>query len=539
MESKLEEIMSKIVPKEKKARSFSDSQMKIILDSAISQIMHDPFGKFLAEKYPIKLTSTTKYSEMHDVLVEHGSPACTDGESVYIASDIFKQLLEREYYELDLQAAKATTYDEYWRAPLTDTPVSEARFIDNVVSEVIDVIAHEFTHAFNNHSKLRIAARGKSDIYRKKLDIACELQANDGIMGRQYMFSILQRQEGVTNKRLHPETINKHGLQALFDAVELNEQEKRGGGASRWSKMNDDMMKATGKDKQYSEELNQDQKQKGEKKPGASKEDQLIEQEQNIDVDERIAQELKKIGRANIKRLILESLSDKLKYDPNTDTVIYDVVEKRQIEHTYARPSKKIGMYGKTRYQVIRKGKIVKKHKEYNKTRKLTVLAVDASGSMCSQQRYVSSILDDLLKQVKEVAEKNNIEVHYENLKACLHRGTAGPIMNVTSDEWKQTMRDYRAKGGNHFSDVLTRVNASCLKKQDYDAICVINLSDGWDRLSNDDFDTKEIGKYIKHNKLKWVDAIVARNTGAITQAASYKERDFAPIREQVILEME
>ena len=163
------------------------------------------------------------------------------------------------------------------------------------------------------------------------------------------------------------------------------------------------------------------------------------------------------------------------------------------------------------------------------------MLAVDGSGSMTGQQRYVSAILDDLLRQVEAIAKEYKVEVHYENLQATIHRTACTKFAPANSAEWRERMREYRAGGGNKFMAVLESTN-KLLKNNNYDAISIINLSDGLDRLDNEDIMQTAIGRYIRNDKVKWVDAIIAHDTNWLNEAAQMAKDDAIKIREQVVI---
>ena len=521
---------------------LSDRDVLAVVEQATRYIKHDMFGQYLLERFPVRITSKTEYPQVNAVLKQYGSPACTDGKEVYVEPTILRDILKREYHDLDLSDPSIMTMEDAWRAPIKEDSPHYINSINECVGETRDLLLHELTHAFNEHTKLRIAASKESETYKKRLDIACELQANDGICGRHYSQDLCQQAEGVTNKRLHPETIGKHTLKGLMDAIELNEQEQQQVAmATAKAMLREAVAKATGQYEKMEQQVREEQEaeqSEGHEKSEAGCGGMLPSSEaEDATSDDKLVRELKKLGMDKVKELILSALSDELRYDATTNSVIFDRVTKRRSHATYARPSRRIGATGQT--TLLRKGVKYTREYEYNKSKKLTILAVDGSGSMMGQARYVSAILDDLLRQVDAVAKEYNVEVHYENLQATIHRCRCDRFMPATSDEWAYKMRNYHANGGNDFDCVLRATNSMLDNGEAYDAITIINLSDGLDELNDSDIKATKIGDYIERHKVTWVDALVATSKSRLQEAAYCKNNDMYDIREQVVLAYE
>lgn len=517
-------------------KDISDTKMHEIIKQAIANIGGSMFGRYLLERFPMRLTDAKTYPDINAVLKQHGSPACTDGKEVYIEPTIMRDMLTRQYHALDGHGIKIERTEDIWRAQVSDKPLLPMGDTE-MVCEVRDVLLHELTHAFNEHTKLRIAARKQSEDYKTRLSIACELQANDGICGRTYERSLLQQNKGVCNKRLHPETIGKHTLKGLFDAIKLNEQEQQQMSMARArAELREKLAKITGEYERIMRDIEESEKGDGEEQDKqAGGRNANPELDMDATSDEKLAGELQKRGLQQIKELILAALSDELRYDATTDSVIFDRVTKRRSHATYARPSRRIGATGGG-YQLLKKGVKYTREYEYNKSRKLTVLAVDGSGSMRSQQQYVSAILDDLLRQVEAVAHEYNVEVHYENLQATIHRTKCDKFVPASSDEWKYRMRSYHANGGNDFDCVLKATSNIVGKDTSYDAITIINLSDGLDVLNDDTIKQTILGDYIERDKLQWVDALIAQDAFALAEANRNVCDDIYDIRTQVLI---
>lgn len=520
-----------------------------VIREAISKIENSVFGQYLTAKFPIRIVTPTYYAREYAVLCKYGSPACTDGKEVFISAKTTHDILMRDMYEYSWDNVRSNhTNEDLWRLlePNMERKVDMRRQKIVAVSEVHDILLHELTHAFNEHNKLQRAAQNKTPEYQQKLSVACELQANDGILGRTYERNLTQQLQGVTNKRKHPETIGCHTLKEFMDKIILQPDEKGGGQgqAQQQAKARKEMEEATGNAQKLDEQIQKEKKQGKDEKDkqgegGTYDANEPLSDETKTST-QKVMSELQKAGLQNIKQLILATLSDKLKYDPTSDSVIYNQVRKREVKHTYARPSRRIGMYENSQYQILRKGTKVERNIEYNKTRDLVVLAVDASGSMEGQAKYVSAILDDLLKQVKQVASEHDIEVNYDNLQGMFHTECASKLMPITGSEWQDRMQRYEAYGGNDFDCVLERISKTLEQQsgeKDYETITVINLSDGMGYLE-EDFTHTALGKYIEKGRLKWVDTLIMQPRYA-NDIAECVQHDYHNIRKQIVLAVE
>ena len=524
------------------------------IDVAIDKINDSIFGRRLLQQYPAIKVSPTYYADEYCVLKKYGSPACTDGKKVYISAETMRDILSMEYKEWDYASVHcAKTYEEYWgKLAMTDrtlklTPANGS----TVVQEVRDIILHELTHAMNEHTKLQRRAARYSDEYQQKLAIAAELQANDGIIGANYADNFTQQHPGVTNKRKHRECIGYHTLREFMEHIEFTPQEQMEIAMKKILKSaraSQEMAETSGAMQQIEQEIAQEDAKEKEKAEGAMRGTGegdagegaagTIGKGGNSDAmtsDDKLTAEMKIEGLRNIKRLILATISDELKYDAATDSVIYNKVRKRVAHKSYARPSKRGELELCRGVKVVRKGVKVKREVEYNKTRDLTVLAVDASGSMTDQAKYVSAILDKLLKQVEEVANEEGIKINYDNMRGMLHTDVASDLMVVTSDKWRDTMRRYRACGGNDFDCVLRAVEKEVsASAKPYETINIITLSDALGYLDAD-FSGTALGTYIARRRLNWIDAIIMDKRW-MRELDECLQHDYHKIRKQEII---
>ena len=214
---------------------------------------------------------------------------------------------------------------------------------------------------------------------------------------------------------------------------------------------------------------------------------------------------------------------------------MYNQIRRHIRTKTYSRPSKKQSMISGGA-EILKKGIRRKRITEYKETNDLLVLAVDASGSMSCQEKYVANIMGDLIQQVDKIAKEHDLDIKWENLLATLHTDTAKPLVSVKSDDWARTMRNYRACGGNDFDCVLRRVKDQLIvnEHRSYDSITILNLSDGLDVLDSS-WEKTPLQDYIERGKLRWVDALIG-NSRELRDAMIARERDLCKIREQVVL---
>lgn len=521
-----------------------------LIKQAVAGLEKTAYGKFLLERFPLHLTSATSYARENGVLLKTGSPACTDGIDVYVSAHTTAAFFENIPFK-QWKTDWSKSGEQLWTMETLD---EDAELDDKQkVREIMDIILHEYTHAINKHPKLQRAAAKKSEQYQRRLSVACEIQANDGLMGHRYATNYSQQPKGVTNKRMHPETIGAHTLAEILRALKDSEQDGQGSSAQQSSAASQKMMEATGAGEKWDREIQNEAKrekaeQEGKGDDKESKDGEKIggdtfEHEEpgqasdsfNKTADEILEKQLAAQALKGIKNLILSALSKQLSYDAETDTVVYNQVKHRESTRTYSRPSKRQSTaYGGV--ELLKKGIRRKRVIEYEESNDLLVLAVDASGSMHCQERYVSAILDDLIEQVDQICKEQEVDVHWENLLAGLHDDQCRYLVSVKSDMWKQTMAHYRACGGNDFDSVLRQIKNQLLENEhrSYDSITVLNLSDGLDVLDSE-WEGTTLGDYISEGKVRWVDALIG-SSHTFQEAARAMSYDHHKIREQLVL---
>lgn len=522
-----------------------------LIKTAVANLGRTTYGKFLLERFPLHLTSATSYAKENAVLLKTGSPACTDGIDVFVSAHTTAAFFENMEFK-QWKADWSLSGEQLWKMETTDEKVE----LDDrqKVAEITDIILHEYTHAINQHCKLQRAAAKKSKQYQQRLAVACEIQANDGLMGHHYATNYSQQPRGVTNKRMHPETLCNHTLNAIMRALKDNEQDGAGS-AMLSSAAAQQMMEATGAGEKWDREIQNE----AQRAQAAGKEGEKGDEKQDGDgeriggdtfehdeggtaselgdktTDEILQKQLAAQALKGIKNLILSALSKNLSYDADTDTVVFNQKKHRVPVRTYSRPSRRQST-ASGGVEFIKKGIRNKRVIEYEETNDLLVLAVDASGSMHCQERYVSAILDDLIKQVDNICKQHDVDVHWENLLAGLHDDECRHLVSVKSESWQNTMAHYHAMGGNDFDSVLRQIQNQLLEGEhrSYDSITVLNLSDGLDVLDSN-WQGTELGKYIGEGKVRWVDALIGDNR-AISEAARATAHDYHKIREQLVL---
>lgn len=525
-----------------------------LIKQAVAGLEKTAYGKFLLERFPLHLTTATSYARENSVLLQTGSPACTDGIDVFVSAHTTAAFFENIPFK-QWKTDWSKSGEQLWTMETTD---EDAELNDKQkVSEIQDIILHEYTHAINKHPKLQRAAAKKSDKYQQRLSVACEIQANDGLMGHRYATNYSQQPKGVTNKRMHPETLGAHTLTEILRALKDNEQDGQGSSAQQSSAASQKMMETTGAGEKWDREIQNEAKREAAEKAGKEGDDKdgdkskdgeriggdSFEHEEggqagdsfNKTADEILDKQLAAQALKGIKNLILSALSKQLSYDAETDTVVYNQVKHRETTRTYSRPSKRQNATSGG-YEFIKKGIRRKRVIEYEESNDLLVLAVDASGSMHCQERYVSAILDDLVKQVDAICKEQNVDVHWENLLAGLHDDQCRYLVSVKSESWKNTMAHYHAMGGNDFDSVLRQIKNQLLddEHRSYNSITVLNLSDGLDVLDSE-WEGTTLGDYISDGKVRWVDAIIGSNR-TVQEAARAMSYDHHKIREQLVL---
>lgn len=522
-----------------------------LIKLAVGQLKTSAYGKFLLERFPLHLTSATSYARENDVLLKTGSPACTDGIDIFVSAHTTAAFFEGIEFK-QWKADWSKSGEKLWTMETTD---ENAELDDRQkVREIMDIILHEYTHAINKHPKLQRAAAKKSKQYQQRLSVACEIQANDGLMGHHYATNYSQQPRGVTNKRMHPETLGAHTLNEIMRALKDNEQDGNGSSAMRSSAASKQMMETTGAGEQWDREIQNEAKREAAEKAGKEGDDKENKDGERIGgdtfeheeggqsgesfdktADEILDKQLAAQALKGIKNLILSALSKQLSYDADTDTVVFNQVKHRETTRTYSRPSKRQNATSGG-YEFIKKGIRRKRVVEYEESNDLLVLAVDASGSMHCQERYVSAILDDLVKQVDAICKEQNVDVHWENLLAGLHDDECRHLVSVKSESWQNTMAHYHARGGNDFDSVLRQIKCQLLdgEHRNYDSITVLNLSDGLDVLDSE-WEGTTLGDYISEGKVRWVDALIGSGS-TIREAERATTYDHHKIREQLVL---
>lgn len=521
-----------------------------LIKQAVAGLEKTAYGKFLLERFPLHLTSATSYARENDVLLKTGSPACTDGIDVFVSAHTTAAFFENIPFK-QWKADWSKSGEQLWTMETTD---EDAELGDGQkVREIMDIILHEYTHAINKHPKLQRAAAKKSEKYQQRLSVACEIQANDGLMGHRYATNYSQQPRGVTNKRMHPETLGAHTLTEILRALKDSEQDGQGASAQQSSDATQKMMETTGAGEKWDREIQNEAKREAAEKEGKGDDKENKDGERiggdsfeheepgqandsfNKTADEILEKQLAAQALKGIKNLILSALSKQLSYDAETDTVVYNQVKHRETTRTYSRPSKRQST-ASGGVEFLKKGIRRKRVIEYEESNDLLVLAVDASGSMHCQERYVSAILDDLVKQVDQICKEQNVDVHWENLLAGLHDDVCRHLVSVKSESWKNTMAHYHAMGGNDFDSVLRQIKNQLLdgEHRSYDSITVLNLSDGLDVLDSE-WEGTVLGDYISEGKVRWVDALIG-SSRIFQEAARAMSYDHHKIREQLVL---
>lgn len=457
----------------------------------------------LLKLFPLEIADKNMNQDAYNILAQYGSPAMTDGKKVFFSPDITAKLFtENKFYryqgDFEYDRYDRSVEEENWKLQADTTrPVDIMhRGLEN---EIQSILLHEYTHAYMGHSSLAEQFKDKGEDFQNRLSVAFEIQANDGVFGDMPWCKFAQQLKGVTNKRLHPETLGAHTLKEIMEKLKLTPNEKNGGGNSR-------------------------RQQEGRKKlaqaTGAMEADNPGGNEVSLEKstqEDAITQEIFGGNLKNIKGIVAEALSTDLKYDPYTDKVIKAPAKKKIKEASYSRPSKKYAEGG-----IIKKGIKKYKIKDPVEVKKLLLIAVDTSGSMEEVARYVGGITDKLLKDVKDVAAQYNIDVNYDRVLGTTFSDYCEVPVQINSDEWRYKMHNLHVGGGTNFMSVVKELHRIQKLKQ-YDEITVLCVGDGQGMINNNEcplsFGTETL-PLDNVDRFKWVDARIA--TAAVQDGGCY-----------------
>lgn len=306
-------------------------------ERAIKYTTSMPYARNLFKLHPLVRCERNQNTMMFMQLKTMGSPACTDGEKIYYSEEVTRDMFSRiTLYSYNTeQAREAKNREEYWKVEPTE---NEIESIDewNLAEELKVILLHEMNHAMFEHLKDEITYEKKSDKFKGKMRIAHEIQANDGFCGTDFAMRLTQQIKGVTNKRQYKTTIGFHKLKDIIANLPDDAgQDGQGQGKSQQQKM----AEASGAYQRIKDKVEEEMKE-GKGGNEFSKEnkngDELAQE-----VSEKVRQDNFKFGKNKLRGVIVSALSDRLRYDTDSERVMVSKSYKKIKVHTYSRPSKK------------------------------------------------------------------------------------------------------------------------------------------------------------------------------------------------------
>ena len=463
---------------------------------------------YLIREYPILVDDEmpTAYSI---TLLKAGSPAMSTGDYVAISTYLV-----------------AKTIMEGILAKVRKRGVRVIVASNNLTTEILTIIAHEYTHALYNHSILRQRFHkrtgGKDD---KTYMFACEIQANRGVYVNRDAFVY---ELGVTEEKFIddvPDIATAKTLDNIYiaiknvykDKIENNnnqedkkddnnqsnkqrQQQSGDGDKSEENKQNQgdrqqskQQSKSDSQGDEAGKELNSEQQKaldrlfKQEEKKGTSAsflhdyDEEEVEEDNEKDARTLLNEYNQRVETAKIKKSLLK-LRAVLKGDLSKGKV-----------PTYSRPSRR-----QLDNDLFKKGK--KNDARFNPS---ILLALDSSGSMSSTTiKQVTEATVDIIKALGR---------DISNCYICLHDGKVYNLQKLK--DYKKAINGYNPHGGNNFYKVYKKaVELNC--------DVVLNVGDGLDSIEDwaycftKDGNEKTGKGLLKTNKkLTWYDCLVYKLT--------------------------
>ena len=405
---------------------------------------------------------------------------------------------------------------------------------NNLTTEILTIIAHEYTHALYNHGVLRQRFHkrtgGKDD---KTYMFACEIQANRGVYVNRdaFVYELGVNEEKfiddvpdiataktldniyIAIKNVYKDKIennnnnneennkdenqsNKQGQKQQSGDGDKGEENKQNQGDKQGQKQQSKQQSKSdsqGEESETGKELNSEQKEaldrlfKQEEKKDTSAsflhdyDEEEVEEDNEKDARTLLNEYNQRVETAKIKKSLLK-LRAVLKGDLSKGKV-----------PTYSRPSRRA-----SDNDLFKKGK--KNDARFNPS---ILLALDASGSMSSTTvKQVTEATVDIIKALGR---------DISNCYICLHDGKVYNLQKLK--DYEEVLKTYRPSGGNNFLRVYQKaVELNC--------DVVLNVGDGLDSIEDwaycfrKDGNEKTCKGLLKTNKkLTWYDCLVYKLT--------------------------
>ena len=399
---------------------------------------------------------------------------------------------------------------------------------NNLTTEILTIVAHEYTHALYNHGVLRQRFHkrtgGKDD---KTYMFACEIQANRGVYVNRdaFVYELGVNEEKfiddvpdiataktldniyIAIKNVYKDKIennnnnneennkdenqsNKQGQKQQSGDGDKGEENKQNQGDKQGQKQQSKQQsKLDSQGDETGKELNSEQKEaldrlfKQEEKKDTSAsflhdyDEEEVEEDNEKDARTLLNEYNQRVETANIKKSLLK-LRAVLKGDLSKGKV-----------PTYSRPSRRA-----SDNDLFKKGK--KNDARFNPS---ILLALDSSGSMSSTTiKQVTEATVDIIKALGR---------DISNCYICLHDGKVYNLQKLK--DYKKAINGYNPHGGNNFYKVYQKaVELNC--------DVVLNVGDGLDSIEDwaycftKDGNEKTGKGLLKTNKkLTWYDCLV------------------------------
>lgn len=404
---------------------------------------------------------------------------------------------------------------------------------NNLTTEILTIIAHEYTHALYNHGVLRERFHkrtgGKDD---KTYMFACEIQANRGVYVNRdaFVYELGVNEEKfiddvpdiataktldniyIAIKNVYKDKINnnnnnneennnndenqsnKQGQKQQSESNSQSEENKQNQGDKQGQKQQSKQQsKSDSQGDETGKELNSEQKEaldrlfKQEEKKDTSAsflhdyDEEEVEEDNEKDARTLLEEYNQRVETAKIKKSLLR-LRSVLKGDLSKGKV-----------PTYSRPSRR-----QPDGDLFKKGK--KNDARFNPS---ILLALDASGSMSSTT--VKQVTEATIDIVKALGRD------ISNCYICLHDGKVYNLQKLK--DYKKAINGYNPHGGNNFYKVYKKaVELNC--------DVVLNVGDGLDSIegwaycfTKDGNEKTGKGLLKTNKKLTWYDCLVYKLT--------------------------
>lgn len=485
----------------RKGLTAHDIEMKI--PKALQAMTRGGFYGPLMERFPLITKNLPPSVESH--LRAKGSPACADGNNVFVQTEIMAHMLNEMFADPKLR--NDMTYPE---------------------TEIMNILIHEYTHILCQHTRQgKKFMKNKDEHKIKTFMTACEIEANRGYRIRKYSATY----EAAVTEEKFPETMGVEFLPDIYQVLlsnygdqienckgknEKNEEneENEDGEESKDEETPKDENDSSSKNRGGDEDGGGDD---GEgKKPLTEKQKEVIENmlDSDGDLSEEVFNE-PDYGDGEGKSLV-EEIMDELGMGNQIDDdmpeeyaspkkklqYIADKARAMQVAKELAKlkgviagsiSRERIATYSRQSRRQSDDGLILKGKKRSPRSSPRILVAMDASGSMDgTTSREVASAIAGIFETCGRPTEGCYI---------CMHRSSVSNLKPLR--DWESVAEQFYADGGNNFR----RVVETALK---LNVDVVLNIGDGLDSIFSH-FDS-DMNEEIGRRGLQWYDCLVGNS---------------------------